>query len=142
VGCVAAAWGDKPSRTGSRLKDQPDDTVIEHERAAAMETGREAGNAILARAVHVTGKPSMSLAADRGIWSILYEGSWLNMAEIEFSAMTKQRLDRRIGSMGELRKELQIWERRRNRERAKIRWRFTTDSARSKLGRHYSAVRN
>ena len=70
------------------------------------------------------------------------KGSWLNMAEIEFSAMTKQCLDRRIGSMGQLRKELQIWERRRNRERAKIRWRFTTDSARRKLGRHYSAIRN
>ncbi len=70
------------------------------------------------------------------------KGSWLNMAEIEFSAMTKQCLDRRIGSMGELRKGLQIWERRRNRKRAKIRWRFTTDRARSKLGRHYSAVRN
>jgi hypothetical protein len=70
------------------------------------------------------------------------KGSWLNMAEIEFSAMTKQCLDRRIGSMGQLRKEVQLWERRRNRDRARIRWQFTTDSARSKLSRHYGAVRN
>jgi hypothetical protein len=65
VGCFAAALAVEPSRTGSRLQDQPDDTVIEHERAAALEMGREAGNALVARAAHVTGKPSMSAAADR-----------------------------------------------------------------------------
>ena len=70
------------------------------------------------------------------------KGSWLNMAEIEFSAMTKQCLDRRIGSIRRMRKELRVWQRRRNREGAKIRWRFTTDSARCKLSRHYHAVRN
>jgi transposase len=70
------------------------------------------------------------------------KASWLNMAEIEFSAMSKQCLGRRIGSIGQLRRELNSWERRRNRKRVKIRWRFTTDNARDKLDRHYQAVRN
>jgi transposase len=70
------------------------------------------------------------------------KASWLNMAEIEFSAMTKQCLDRRIGSIGLIRQQLRIWNRRRNREGAKIRWVFCTTSARRKLSRHYEAVRN
>jgi hypothetical protein len=70
------------------------------------------------------------------------KGSWLNMAEIEFSAMSKQCLDRRIESMQRMRKELRAWQRRRDREGATIRWRFSTDKARRKLSRHYDAVRN
>ena len=70
------------------------------------------------------------------------KASWLNMAEIEFSVMSKQCLTRRIGSIKELRTQARSWGKRRNKEKAKIGWRFTTDKARSKLQRHYDNVRN
>jgi transposase len=70
------------------------------------------------------------------------KASWLNMAEIEFSVMSKQCLRRRIWSIKELRTQVRSWGKRRNKERAKIGWRFTTDKARDKLQRHYEAVLN
>jgi transposase len=70
------------------------------------------------------------------------KASWLNMAEIELSVMSKQCLTKRIGSIKELRTQLRRWEKRRNNEEAKIGWRFTTDKARAKLERHYDAVLN
>jgi len=70
------------------------------------------------------------------------KASWLNMTEIEFSVMSKQCLTRRIGSIKELRTQARSWGKRRNKEKAKIGWRFTTDKARSKLQRHYDNVRN
>jgi len=56
--------------------------------------------------------------------------------------MSKQCFARRIGSIQELRTQVGAWEKRRNKERAKIGWRFTTDKARDKLQRHYDAVLN
>lgn len=70
------------------------------------------------------------------------KASWLNMAEIELSALSKQCLDRRIGEMGELAKEAEVWASKRNQQRAKIEWRFTTNNAREKLERHYTNVKN
>lgn len=70
------------------------------------------------------------------------KASWLNMAEIEFSVMSKQCLARRIASINEMRTQIRAWQKRRNKERAKIIWRFSTDKARSKLQRHYAAVLN
>ncbi len=70
------------------------------------------------------------------------KASWLNMAEIEFSVMSKQCFARRIGSIRELRTQLWAWQMRHDKERAKIGWRFTTDQARDKLQRHYDAVLN
>ena len=70
------------------------------------------------------------------------KASWLNMAEIEFSVMSKQCLARRIASINEMRTQIRAWQKRRNKERAKISWRFSTDKARSKLQRHYAAVLN
>jgi len=70
------------------------------------------------------------------------KASWLNMAEIEFSVMSKQCLARRIASISEMRTQIRAWQKRRNKERAKIGWRFSTDKARSKLQRHYAAVLN
>jgi hypothetical protein len=64
-------------------------------------------------------------------------GSWLNMAEIEFSALGKQCLDRRISSMEELDKQVQAWVRERNERKVKINWLFDTPQARTKLKRHY-----
>ena len=64
-------------------------------------------------------------------------GSWLNMAEIEFSALSGQCLDRRIADIDTLKKEVAAWECRRNNKEAKIDWRFTAENARIKLKRLY-----
>ena len=70
------------------------------------------------------------------------KASWLNMVEIEFSVLSKQCISRRIASMSELRTQVAAWAKRRNRERARLTWRFTTERARGKLQRHYEAVLN
>ena len=63
--------------------------------------------------------------------------SWLNMVEIEIGVMVQQCLDRRIPDKDTLVAEVARWERRRNAEGAKIKWLFTVDRARKKLGRAY-----
>ncbi len=70
------------------------------------------------------------------------KASWLNMAEIDLSALSRQCLDRRIGDAEVLEREAKAWEWERNRKRIMIQWRFTTNDAREKLKRHYEAVRN
>ena len=60
-------------------------------------------------------------------------GSWLNMAEIELSVLSRQCLDRRIPDQEALRRETAAWAERRNTAKATIEWRFTTADARVKL---------
>jgi hypothetical protein len=67
-------------------------------------------------------------------------GSWLNVAEIELSALARQCLDRRIDSADELRAEVTAWETDRNERAVEIRWRFTTADARVKLHRLYPSL--
>lgn len=55
------------------------------------------------------------------------------MAEIELSAMTIQCLDRRMGSMEQLQREITAWEVERNQAQKSIQWHFTTQQARGKL---------
>lgn len=64
-------------------------------------------------------------------------GSWLNMAEIEFSVLNRQCLDRRIADMETLEAEVAAWVAGRNADAATIDWRFTTDDARIKLKHLY-----
>ena len=64
-------------------------------------------------------------------------GSWLNMAELEFSMLARQCLNRRIGDRGTLVTEVAAWEAARNEQRATINWQFTVDHARTKLHRLY-----
>src|SRR5512142_569354 len=64
-------------------------------------------------------------------------GSWMNMAEIERSVLSRQCLSRRIGTQGELRSEVAAWEGARNARGVVIRWQFTTADARIKLRRLY-----
>lgn len=64
-------------------------------------------------------------------------GSWLNIAEIELSALKGQCLDRRICDMEVLREEIRLWEESRNNQAKKINWQFTTQDARIKLKRLY-----
>lgn len=66
--------------------------------------------------------------------------SWLNMVEIEIGVMVGQCLDRRIPEKALLVSEVAQWERRRNKEKAAIKWLFTVERARAKLGRSYPVV--
>ena len=69
-------------------------------------------------------------------------GSWLNMAEIELAAISKQCLNRRIPSQELLEKEVLACVKERNEKEIKITWRFTTHDAREKLERHYNTIKN
>src|SRR6516162_5474069 len=63
--------------------------------------------------------------------------SWLNMVEIEIGVLRCQCLDRRIDNPQHLISEIAVWERQRNTSRARIKWMFTTEKARAKMGRTY-----
>jgi transposase len=67
-------------------------------------------------------------------------GSWLNMAEIEISALARQCLKRRLASEDELGREVAAWAEARNNSGATVDWRFTTDDARIKLKRLYPSL--
>jgi DDE superfamily endonuclease len=64
-------------------------------------------------------------------------GSWLNMAEIEFSVLQRQCLKRRIPDAAALTRAIAAWETRRNAQQATIDWRFSIPDARKKLHRLY-----
>ena len=68
------------------------------------------------------------------------KASWLNMIEIEFSALSKQCLSRRIASKQELEQEVSAIVKEREKKAIKIDWQFSIVSARSKLNRHYQQV--
>jgi hypothetical protein len=68
------------------------------------------------------------------------KGSWLNMAEIEFAALSKQCLDRRIPAVETLRREVLAWADQRNLARKTVHWKFSQTDARNKLHRHYHNV--
>ena len=63
--------------------------------------------------------------------------SWLNMVELEFSALSKQCLDRRIDTMNVLEREVLAWVKVRNERRVSVDWQFSVSAARVKLARHY-----
>jgi transposase len=63
--------------------------------------------------------------------------SWLNMVEIEIGVLRSQCLDRRIATQDQLVSEIAAWERQRNHSGARIKWMFTTEKARAKMGRAY-----
>jgi hypothetical protein len=67
-------------------------------------------------------------------------GSWLNMAEIEFSALSRQCLNRRIGTREELIQEIKAWEKERNQAEIKCDWQFRTEDARVKLRKLYPII--
>lgn len=64
-------------------------------------------------------------------------GSWLNVAEIELSVLSRQCLDRRVPDYATLRDEVVAWQAHRDRTGGKVDWRFTTADARIKLKRLY-----
>jgi len=66
--------------------------------------------------------------------------SWLNVAEMELSALARQCLDRRIPDLEALRREVGAWEEKRNAAVVKVDWQFTTADARVKLKRLYPII--
>jgi len=68
-------------------------------------------------------------------------GSWLNIAEIELSALSRQCLDRRIADTEILKREVAAWKDNRNDAKTRVRWRFTTANARIKLHRLYPSIK-
>jgi hypothetical protein len=68
-------------------------------------------------------------------------GSWLNIAEVEISVLVRQCLGkRRVPDAKTLGKEARAWCEQRNRQRASVDWRFTTEDARTKLRRLYPSI--
>lgn len=65
------------------------------------------------------------------------QASWLNMVEMELSILSKQCLDRRIGDMQTLEREVLAWAKERNAKRATVHWQFTQSKARDKFKRFY-----
>ena len=67
-------------------------------------------------------------------------GSWLNAAEIEFSALARQCLNRRIGNQEELAQQVSLWVAKGNERAVKVHWSFTVARAEDKLKRWYEQV--
>jgi hypothetical protein len=67
-------------------------------------------------------------------------GSWLNMAEIELHVLMGQCLNRRIGTIQEMKSEVNAWQQERNNKETKINWQFTNDKARLKLKKLYPTI--
>ena len=67
-------------------------------------------------------------------------GSWLNMAEIEFSVLARQCLHERMTNQAHLQAEVVAWETTRNQHAVRVDWRFTTADARIKLKRLYPSI--
>lgn len=64
-------------------------------------------------------------------------GSWLNIAEIAISVLSKQCIDRRIPTLEKLNKEIAAWEKEYNTSEITVNWQFTTEDARIKLKKLY-----
>jgi hypothetical protein len=69
-------------------------------------------------------------------------GSWLNMAEIELSALARQCLSRRIAQRDTLQRQIEQWQCQRNSAGTAVDWRFTTQDARIKLRRLYPSIQD
>ena len=68
------------------------------------------------------------------------KGSWLNIAELELSALSRICLSRRIGSIQKLDDQIQALVKERNESKSKVEWQFSIAQAREKLRRHYQKV--
>ena len=82
------------------------------------------------------------LAAKLKIHHAPLHGSWLNMAEIEFAALARQCLSRRIATVEELESQVACWQAQRNSAATTVNWRFTTADTRIKLKRLYPSLKD
>lgn len=70
------------------------------------------------------------------------KASWLNIAELELSALSRICLSRRISSIEELDRAIQTLVKERNELKVKVEWQFSITNAREKLSRHYAKVQS
>ena len=89
---------------------------------------------------HLPAQQAFELAQRFEFYYTPKAASWLNMIEIEFSALARQCLNRRIPTQEQLAKEVLVIVKERNDKQIKINWQFSIQSARSKLNRHYSKI--
>ncbi len=67
-------------------------------------------------------------------------GSWLNMAEIELSVLSRQALSGHLATLERVQERIAVWQTKRNAQRVTINWRFTTQDSRIKLKRLYPSI--
>ncbi len=77
------------------------------------------------------------LAAKLEIHYTPKHGSWLNIAELELSVLSRQCLNRRLNDRATMDRQVTAWADRRNRTETAVTWQFTTADARTKLRRLY-----
>ncbi|MGV3588946.1 MAG: IS630 family transposase [Adhaeribacter sp.] len=89
---------------------------------------------------HLPAEQARALAQKLNFHFTPKHGSWLNMAEIEFSSLARECLDRRIESLESLQQEVLAWSENRNAKATKIHWSFTVNTARLKMVSQYAKV--
>lgn len=89
---------------------------------------------------HLPAADAFALAERLEFYYTPKSASWLNMIEIEFSALARECLHRRIPTIKQLTQEVLALIDERQHQQIKIRWQFSLASARSKLNRHYEGV--
>jgi hypothetical protein len=90
----------------------------------------------------LTAKDAFALAQRFEMHYTPKKGSWLNIAELELSALSRICLSRRISSIEELDREIQAIVKERNELKVKVEWQFSIQQAREKLSRHYENVKS
>ena len=83
------------------------------------------------------GEIAMELREKISFCFTLKHGFWLNMAEIEFSALSRQCLKQRIGSIAKMKRIVDSWQQHRNSQKVKICWSFTSDDAHETFKKFY-----
>ena len=89
---------------------------------------------------HLPADEAWALAQRFAFYYTPKAASWLNMIEIEFSALTRLCLNRRIPTMAKLEKEVLTFFEQRSDQQVKIEWLFTIDDCREKLNSKYAVV--
>lgn len=89
---------------------------------------------------HLPADQAFALAQKFEFYYTPKSASWLNMIEIEFSALVKQCLNRRIPTKKQLEDAILAIVKERNEKQIKIDWQFSIQKARTKLNQHYHAV--
>jgi hypothetical protein len=89
---------------------------------------------------HLPAEEAFALANRFEFYYTPKSASWLNIIELEFSALAKGCLHQRIATQQELEKQVLALIKERNDKQIKIHWQFSIESARNKLNRHYTKV--
>lgn len=89
---------------------------------------------------HLSAQEAFGLSGRLEFYYTPLSASWLNMMEIEFSALVKQCLGRRIPTQEQLRQEIQAIVKERNEKHIQINWQFSIQKARTKMNSAYTRV--